>query len=65
MPSGLLNVWDSSKFSNAETTLVLKRIAPEGTTGCVVPSHDELAVGMLRGILKQAGVAVEDFMNRV
>ncbi|HLB47776.1 MAG TPA: type II toxin-antitoxin system HicA family toxin [Anaerolineales bacterium] len=29
--------------------------------GCVVPLHDELALGTLRGILRQAGVTVEEF----
>ncbi len=27
---------------------------------CVVPLHDELAVGTLRGILRQAGIDPED-----
>ena len=29
--------------------------------GCVVPLHAELAIGTLRGILRQAGVTVEEF----
>ena len=29
--------------------------------GCVVPLHDELATGTLRGILKQAGVGWDEF----
>jgi len=33
----------------------------DGESGCVVPLDRELAIGTLRGILKQAGVAVEDF----
>lgn len=37
--------------------LVLRK----GSKGCVVPMHDELATGTLRGILKQAGVTPEDF----
>lgn len=31
--------------------------------GCVVPMHKELAVGTLRSILRQAGVAVEAFVE--
>jgi len=34
-----------------------------GSTGCVVPNHRELKTGTLAGVLKQAGVAVEDFIN--
>ena len=42
--------------------VVLKRAGPERTTGCVVPLHPELAPGTLRGILKQAGIAPEEFI---
>jgi predicted RNA binding protein YcfA (HicA-like mRNA interferase family) len=42
--------------------VVLRRDSPEGTTGCVVPVHRELAVGTLRSILRQANVSVEEFM---
>jgi predicted RNA binding protein YcfA (HicA-like mRNA interferase family) len=31
--------------------------------GCVVPNHRELKTGTLAGVLKQAGVSVEDFIN--
>jgi predicted RNA binding protein YcfA (HicA-like mRNA interferase family) len=41
--------------------VVMKKM-PEGTSGCVVPMHRELAVGTLRGILKQAGISPEDFL---
>jgi predicted RNA binding protein YcfA (HicA-like mRNA interferase family) len=33
--------------------------------GCVVPLHDELAVGTLRSILRVAGVSVEEFIKVV
>jgi predicted RNA binding protein YcfA (HicA-like mRNA interferase family) len=42
--------------------VVMKRIGPRGTTGCVVPLHAELATGTLRGILKQADVTPEQFI---
>ena len=45
--------------------VVLKRMGPSGATGCVVPLHAELAIGTLRGILKQAGVKPDDFVNMV
>jgi len=44
--------------------VVLKKM-PEGKVGCVVPLHRELAVGTLRGILKQAGVALSDFIDHL
>ena len=34
-----------------------------GSTGCVVPNHRELKTGTLAGVLKQAGVSVEDFIS--
>ena len=32
-----------------------------GESGCVVPMHAEIKTGTLCGILKQAGVSVEEF----
>jgi len=32
---------------------------------CVVPLHSELAAGTLRGILRQAGVTLEDFISNI
>ena len=37
--------------------VVLRR----GAIGCVVPNHRELKTGTLAGVLKQAGVSVEQF----
>jgi hypothetical protein len=34
-----------------------------GSAGCVVPNHRELKTGTLAGVLKQAGVSVEDFID--
>lgn len=45
--------------------VVLKRTRPERTVGCVVPLHSELATGTLRGILKQAGIAADEFIAKL
>jgi predicted RNA binding protein YcfA (HicA-like mRNA interferase family) len=45
--------------------VVLKRETPEGTTGCVVPLHKELAIGTLRGILRQAQVSPDEFIDQL
>lgn len=45
--------------------VVLKKQTPEGEVGCVVPLHRELAIGTLRGILRQAGVSVEEFIENL
>jgi len=39
--------------------IVLRR----GSIGCVVPNHRELKVGTLSGVLKQAGVSVDEFVT--
>ena len=41
--------------------VILKKETGAGAIGCVVPVHDELATGTLRGILKQAHVDPEEF----
>lgn len=43
--------------------VVLKKQTSESEIGCVVPLHKELAIGTLRGILKQAKLTVEEFME--
>ena len=43
--------------------VILKKNTPEGDIGCVVPLHRELAIGTLRGILRQARVTPEEFME--
>jgi predicted RNA binding protein YcfA (HicA-like mRNA interferase family) len=45
--------------------VVLKKETSEGAVGCVVPLHRELAIGTLRGILKQAGVTPDEFMDKL
>jgi predicted RNA binding protein YcfA (HicA-like mRNA interferase family) len=34
-----------------------------GASGCVVPNHRELKSGTLAGVLKQAGVSTDDFIE--
>ena len=43
--------------------VVLVRDSLQGRTGCVVPLHRELAEGTTRGILKQAGVTLDEFLK--
>jgi predicted RNA binding protein YcfA (HicA-like mRNA interferase family) len=45
--------------------VILKKQSPQGTLGCVVPLHHELAEGTLRGILQQAQVSPEDFLRNL
>jgi len=34
-----------------------------GSSGCVVPNHVELKAGTLSGVLKQAGISVDEFVE--
>lgn len=36
-----------------------------GSSGCVVPNHRELKVGTLVGLLKQAGVSMDEFIEKL
>lgn len=44
---------------------ILRRETADGARGCVVPMHREIQPGTLRGILKQAGVDVQDFIEQL
>ena len=38
-------------------------ILRKGSIGCVVPNHKEIKVGTLAGILRQAGVSADEFLQ--
>ena len=40
-------------------------ILRKGSTGCVVPNHKEIKVGTLAGILRQAGVSADEFLQAI
>jgi len=43
--------------------VVMKKITDSETIGCTVPLHDIVAVGTLAGLLKQAKVPNEEFIE--
>ncbi|MGD0457121.1 MAG: type II toxin-antitoxin system HicA family toxin [Terriglobia bacterium] len=45
--------------------VILKKETAQGPIGCVVPLHRELAIGTLHGILQQAKVPPEEFMEKL
>ena len=45
--------------------VVLRKDTREGAVGCAVPMHKELKIGTLRGILRQAKVQPEEFLEKV
>ncbi|MFH2102635.1 MAG: type II toxin-antitoxin system HicA family toxin [Chloroflexota bacterium] len=44
--------------------VVMKKSTPDGNIGCVVPLHEEVAVGTLRSILKQSKVSTDEFLKK-
>lgn len=44
---------------------ILRRETPDRARGCVVPMHAEIQPGTMRGILKQAGIDVENFIEHL
>ena len=64
------------RISGAEIVKILERLGFEklrqsgshvmmrrGPKGCVVPLHDEVKVGTLAGVLRQAGISPDDFVG--
>lgn len=64
------------RISGAETVRALERlgfvvgrqkgshiILRRGSMGCVVPNHRDIKVGTLSGVLKQAGISAEEFLE--
>jgi predicted RNA binding protein YcfA (HicA-like mRNA interferase family) len=45
--------------------VILRRETAQGAIGCVVPLHKELATGTLRGILRQAQISPDEFMENI
>jgi predicted RNA binding protein YcfA (HicA-like mRNA interferase family) len=44
---------------------ILKKQSHEGEIGCLVPLYKELAIGTLRGLLRQANISTDDFMENL
>ena len=53
------------KVRQTGSHVILKKSTSDGQIGCVVPIHKELKVGTLSGILKQAQLSPEDFIDRL
>jgi predicted RNA binding protein YcfA (HicA-like mRNA interferase family) len=44
--------------------IVMKKKISDGEIGTVVPNHKELAEGTVRGILKQAQITIDEFLEK-
>jgi len=55
----------SKRVRQKGSHIVMKKQMSTGILGCVVPLHKELAIGTLRGILRQAKITPEEFMKNL
>jgi predicted RNA binding protein YcfA (HicA-like mRNA interferase family) len=61
----LCNKFGFSISGHAGSHVRLSKMTPEGKVGTVVPDHDELKPGTLKGVLKLAKVDVDEFYQLV
>ncbi len=52
------------KIRQRGSHVILKSQTTEGAVGCVVFFYCELAIGTLRGILRQARISVDEFLEK-
>lgn len=45
--------------------VVMRKDTPDGAVGCAIPLHRELKAGTLRGILRQAKVDPDVFLDQL
>ena len=61
----LCNKFGFSVSGQTGSHVRLSKITPDGKVGTVVPNHEELKLGTLKGVLKLAKVDVDDFYRFV
>ena len=54
-----------TQVRQTESYVVMKMETPEDIIGCVVPIHRELKIRTLIGLIKQAQVTPEDFIDNL
>ena len=59
----VLSKFDFHKTRQKGSHVVLVKETKSGKIGCVVPLHDEIERGTLLGILKQAKISKEEFLQ--
>lgn len=59
----ILNKFGFTEIRQKGSHVILKKYAESKEIGCVVPLHKEVAIGTLRGILKQANITPAEFIT--
>ena len=57
--------FEQVRQTGSHSHVVMKKDTQEGEIGCVVPLHRELKIGTLSGVIKQARITVEDFIDNL
>ena len=60
----LLELFGFIQIRQKGSHIILKKKTADGSVGTVVPDHKELAEGTMRGILKQAQVGIDEFLEK-
>ena len=61
----LLELFGFIQIRQKGSHIILKKKTADGSVGTVVPDHKELAEGTMRGILKQAQVGIDEFLEKI
>ena len=59
----LCNKFDFTISGQTGSHVRLSKMTPEGKVGTVVPLHDELKIGTLKGILKLAKIDINEIIK--
>ena len=60
-----LNRLGFEKVRQTGSHVVMKKDTDDGVIGCVVPVHQELRIGTLNSILKQAQITPDEFIENL
>lgn len=61
----VLNKFGYIEIRQKGSHVILKKFIESKEIGCVVPLHKEVAVGTLKGILKQANISPAEFISNL
>ncbi len=61
----ILNKFGFNEVRQKGSHVILKKFTGSKEIGCVVPLHKEVAVGTLKGIIKQANLSPSDFISNL
>lgn len=61
----LCNRFGFSRIRQRGSHVIIAKESAQGKIGTVIPMHSELKIGTLKGILKQARISEDEFMQYI